>query len=163
MEREIKKEMKNKKGFSFVELLVVMGIITVLVMIGASSYFPSIQKVSLSSTVQSLISEIKQQQTKSMNGEANQGIYFSADQESYILFSGATYNVSNTTNFTVSLGDQVIVNSIDFSGRQIIFAPVSGEITGFNPANNKIVLRNTVSGELRTISFNKFGIVTNVQ
>ena len=151
------------KGFSFVELLVVMGIITILVMIGASSYFPSIQKVSLSSTVQSLISEIKQQQTKSMNGESSQGIYFPADQESYILFTGDTYNVSNTTNFSISLGNQVIINSIDFSGRQIIFAPASGEISGFNPANNKIILKNTVSEELRTINFNKFGIVTNVQ
>ena len=151
------------KGFSFAELLVVMGIITTLIMIGASSYFPSVQKVSLTSTVQSLISEIKQLQTKSMNGESNQGIYFHTDQKNYILFKGTTYNVSNTTNFSINLGDQIIINSIDFANREIVFSPGSGEISGFNPANNKIVLKNTVSEELRTISFNKFGIVTNVQ
>ena len=151
------------KGFSFAELLVVMGIITTLIMIGASSYFPSVQKVSLTSTVQSLISEIKQLQTKSMNGESNQGIYFHTDQKNYILFKGTTYNVSNTTNFSINLGDQIIINSIDFANREIVFSPGSGEIFGFNPANNKIVLKNTVSEELRTISFNKFGIVTNVQ
>lgn len=155
--------LKNNQGFSFVELLVVMGIITTLIMISSVNLFPLKQKVSLSTTIQSLISDIKQQQTKSMNGESNQGIYFHTDQKNYIIFKGTTYNSVNSTNFNISLGDQIIVNSIDFANRQIIFTPGSGEIVGFLPVNNKIILKNTVSGEIKTISFNKFGVITNVQ
>jgi Tfp pilus assembly protein FimT len=155
--------MKNLKAFSFVELLLVIGIITTLIMISTTNLFPLKQKVSISSTIQSLISDIKQQQVKSMNGESAQGIYFSADQKKYVLFQGTTYNISNTTNFSIDLGDQILVNSIDFSNRQIIFTPGSGEITGFLPANNKIILKNTVSGETKTIIFNKFGVITNVE
>jgi len=151
------------KSFSFVELLVIMAIITTLIMISSISLFPLQQKVSLSTTIQSLISDIKQQQVKSMNGESYQGIYFSEGQNNYVLFSGATYSAINTTNFTINLGDQITVNSIDFAGRQIIFLPGSGEIEGFITANDTIVLTNTVSGEVKTVSFNKFGIITNVQ
>ena len=70
------------KSFSFVELLVIMAIITTLIMISSISLFPLQQKVSLSTTIQSLISDIKQQQVKSMNGESYQGIYFHTDQRS---------------------------------------------------------------------------------
>lgn len=141
----------------------VMAIVATLSMIISVNLFPLKQKVSLSAAIQSLISDIKQQQVKSMNGESNQGIYFPADQNKYILFSGSTYNASNTTNFSVDLGDQIAVNSIDFSGRQIIFTSGSGEISGFISTDNEIILTNTVSGEVKTISFNKYGIITNVQ
>jgi Tfp pilus assembly protein FimT len=155
--------LKNNQGFSFVELLVIMGIITALIMISSVNLFPLKQKVSLSMTIQSLISDIKQQQAKSMNGESYQGVYFNTDQKNYILFKGSTYDTSNSTNFNIGLGDQIIVNSIDFANRQIIFTPGSGEIVGFLPSNNKIILKNTVSGEIRTVNFNKFAVITNVQ
>lgn len=155
--------LKNNQGFTFVELVIIMGIMTLLIMIASVNLFPIKQKVSLATTIQSLISDIKQQQLKTMNGEAAQGIYFDSNQKNYIIFKGTTYQSSNPTNFNVPLGDQIIVSSIDFSGRQIILAPASGEIVGFQPTANKITLQNTVSNEQRTIFFNKFGIITNVQ
>ncbi|MEK7633710.1 MAG: type II secretion system protein [Patescibacteria group bacterium] len=151
------------KGFTFIELVIIMGIMTLLMMIASVNLFPIKQKVSLSTTIQSLISDIKQQQIKSMSSGTNQGIYFDENNKNYTIFKGTTYLSSNPTNFNIPLGDQVVVSSIDFSGRQIILAPISGEIISFQPTANKIILRNTVSSEQRTIFFNKFGVITNVQ
>lgn len=150
------------KGFSFVEIVIIMGIMTLLIMIASFNFFPIKQKTSLSTTVQSLITDIKQQQLKAMSGESTQGIYFDPDQNNYIVFKGATYLESDPSNFNIPLGDQIITFSVDFSGRQILFAPVSGEISNFLPGN-KIVLQNTVSNEEKSIFFNKYGTVISVQ
>ena len=150
------------KGFTFVEVVIVMGIMTILMMIASVNFFPIQQKTSLSMTVQSLITDIKEQQLKAMSGESTLGIYFTPDQNNYVVFKGTTYEQSNTTNFNIPLGSQITVYSIDFSGRQILFAPVSGEIRNFL-SGNRIILQNTTSHEQRTIFFNKYGTVTNVQ
>lgn len=157
--------LSSSKGFTFVELVIVMGIMVLLMMITSVNLFPVSQKVSLSTTVQSLVTDIKQQQLKAMSGETNQGIYFDPDQKNYFVFKGNAYDPLNTTNFKIPLGNQIIVNSLDFTNRQMIFLPESGEISSFNPSFtlNKIILQNTVSGEQRTVSINKFGIITNVQ
>lgn len=156
---------KNNQGFTFVELVIVMGIMTLLMMIASVNLLPVKQKVSLSTTVQSLITDIKEQQLKTMSGEADQGIYFDPDQKNYFVFKGGAYDPLNTTNFKIPLGDQIIITSLDFTNRQMIFLPESGEISSFNPSFtlNKIILQNTFSGEQRTVSINKFGVITNVQ
>lgn len=153
---------KNNQGFTFVEIVIIMGIMTLLTMIASFNFFPIKQKVSLVTSVQALITDLKQQQLKAMDGETGQGVYFDPNQKNYIVFKGTTYQSSDLTNFTVPLGDQIIVASIDFSGRQVLFAPVSGEISNFLPGN-KIVLQNTVSNEQRTILFNKYGTVISIQ
>lgn len=153
---------RNNPGFTFVEIVIVMGIMTLLMMIASFNFFPIQQKTSLSLTIQSLITDIKEQQLKAMSGQSTQGIYFNPDQKNYIVFKGATYESSNTSNFNIPLGNQIIVSSIDFNGRQLLFAPVSGEISNF-ASGNKIVLQNTTSNEQRTVFFNKYGTVISVQ
>jgi prepilin-type N-terminal cleavage/methylation domain-containing protein len=153
---------KNKGGFTFVELVIVMGILVILMMIVSVNFFPIKQRTSLSTTVFEFITDLKQTQLKAMSGEASQGIYFSPDQKNYIIFKGATYDPSNTTNFNVPLGDQITVTSIDFSGRQLIFSPGGGEISNYLPGN-KITLLNSVSNEQKSIIFNKYGTITSVE
>ncbi|MEK7496618.1 MAG: hypothetical protein AAB657_01800, partial [Patescibacteria group bacterium] len=134
----------------------------ILMMIASVNFFPIKQKTSLSTAVQSLITDIKEQQLKAMSGETTQGVYFDGDKRKYTVFKGTTYEASNTTNFTVPLGDQIIASEINFSGSQLIFAPGSGEISNFLPGN-KIVLLNTVSNEQKTIFFNKYGTIINIE
>ena len=157
--------LKNNRGFTFVELIIIMGIMTLLMMITTVNLLPIKQKVSLSTTVQSLITDIKQQQLKAMSGETGQGIYFDPDQKNYYVFKGSVYDPLNPTNFKISLDEQIIIVSLDFTDRQMIFLPESGEIGSFNPsfALNKIIFQNIASGEQRTVSINKFGVVANVQ
>jgi prepilin-type N-terminal cleavage/methylation domain-containing protein len=150
------------KGFTFVEIVIVMGIMVVLLMIGSVNFLPIKHTTSLSTTSQVLISDIKERQLKAMSGESSQGIYFDVDQKKYIVFKGSSFDPSNTTNFSIQLGDQIIVSEIDFTGRQIIFSASSGEISNFF-ADNKIVLLNTVTNEQRSIYFNKYGTIIRLE
>lgn len=150
------------KGFTFAEVVIVMGIMVILMMIASVNFFPIKHRTSLSTSAQLLITDIKLQQLKSMSGESAQGIYFDQNNENYIVFEGITYQPSNSTNFSIPLGDQIIVSEIDFSGRQLLFATASGEISNY-ASGNKIVLLNTVSNEQKTIFFNKYGTVINLE
>lgn len=151
----------NNKGYTLAEILTIMGIMVALLMIASINFFPIKQKTSLSTSVQSLISDIKQQQIKSMNGDAARGMYFS--QSSYTIFQGTNYLPGNSTNFNILFGNQIVLASDSFSSNQIIFSTASGEITGAQPNGNQIILKNTVNSQQSTISINKFGVVTNVQ
>lgn len=152
---------KNRSGFTLVEIIIVMGIIVILLMIGSVNFLPLKQKVSLTTTVQSMITDLKQQQLKSMAGNSVQGVYF--DTNGYTIFQGSTYTAGNSTNFFVPYGDQIVLFSTNFSGSQIIFSAQSGEIAGFSPSANQIVLKNTFSNEQKIISFNKYGTIISVQ
>lgn len=154
--------MKNDFGFTFIEVVIVMGIMVVLLMIGSVNFLPIKQTASLSTTAQALVTDIKEQQLKAMNGESDQGVYFDIDQKKYTVFKGASYDPSNTTNFDIQLGDQIVVSDVDFTGRQMIFSAASGEINNFL-TGNKIVLLNTVSNEQRSIFFNKYGTIINLE
>lgn len=154
--------MKIAHGFTFIELMIAMGIFITLMMIGSFGFIPLKQKVSLTTTIHSLVTDLRQQQLKAMAGETGQGVYFDPDQKNYVLFEGTTYQSENLTNFRIPLGDQVIVSTIDFTGRQIIFESVSGEISNYIP-DDKIVLQNSASNEQKTIFFNKYGTIINVQ
>ncbi|MFA6081700.1 MAG: type II secretion system protein [Patescibacteria group bacterium] len=153
---------KSHTGFTLVEIVIVMGIMVVLMMIGSVNFFPIKQKVSLTTTVSNMITDFKQQQLKAMSGKLSTGIYFDPDNKSYVVFEGDTYNPANNSNFRINLGDQIETSIIDFSGRQIIFNPLSGEINNYINGN-KIALLNTFSKEQKLIYINKYGIITNVQ
>lgn len=154
--------MKNEFGFTFVEVVIVMGIMVVLLMIGSVNFLPIKQTASLSTTAQSLITDIKEQQLKAMGGESAQGIYFDIDQKKYVVFGGLTYDPANVSNFDIKFGDQIIVSEIDFSGRQLLFSAASGELNNFS-TGYKIVLQNTVTSEQRSIYFNKYGTIINLE
>lgn len=131
-----------------------------LIMIASVNLFPIKHKTSLSTSVQALITDIKQQEIKSMSGEMAQGVHF--ETTTYTLYKGLSYE-SGSSNFIVTLGDSIQFSSIPFTGRQINFATGSGEITGFQSSANTIGVQNTVTGEQRTLYFNKFGVFYNVQ
>lgn len=154
--------MKNEYGFTFVEVVIVMGIIVVLLMIGSVNFLPIKQAVSLSTSAQTLISDIKEQQLKAMSGASAQGVYFDNDQKKYTVFKGVTYDPSNSTNFDIQLGDQIIISEVDFTGRQLLFSTSSGELNNFS-AGDKLVLRNSITNEQRSIYFNKYGTIINLE
>lgn len=155
---------RNHRGFTFIELVIVMGIIVLLSMIATYNFYPIKQRVSLDTTIQVLISDLKEQQSKAMNGLSVQGIFFNNVENNYVIFQGDTYDPNNTTNFRIPLGDNISISSVDFNGEQIIFAPLTGEISSFNNSLplNKIILLNTTSNQQKELSINKFGVITNV-
>lgn len=153
----------KQKGFTFIEIVIVMGIISMLFGFIVVNMTSVQKKTSLNSLVGTLISDINSQQVKAMTGFAENpppgkyGIYFS--QGSYTLFKGDSYAQNNPDNFIVPLDSTVKFTYINLPNSSIIFSQGSGEVTSFDPFKNQITLSVT-GGENKTLSINIYGSVS---
>lgn len=155
--------MKNKisnLGFTMVELLVVMTIFVTLVGIASINLVGAKQRTSLNTSAEILIGDFRQQQMKAMIGDTEgrasadkYGVHFETD--SYTLFNGSVYNPADTENFNIELGDNISFSNLP---SDVIFERVNGQ-TG---SANTIVLRDNTTNTLKTIQYNVYGVVTDV-
>ena len=151
------------KGYTIVELLVVMGLFAIFFGFASLNLLSVRSRTSLATTTEVLVSDLRAQQVRAMNGDTsgesqdiNYGIYFSPN--SYVLFKG-TYSQADTSNFSVNLDEATITTT--FSASTIIFNKGSGEVVGFDPNANTIRLSSTSSNTSKIITVNRFGVVTS--
>ena len=154
-------------GFTFPELIIVVGILTTLFALSVSSLSSTQQTTYLDTNVSTFISDLKQQQINAMTGNTegtgiitDHGIYFGTT--SYTLFQGSSYSAGSATNYVVDLESNIEFGTITFPQSQIVFNKGGGEVDGFNPTFNTITLRNSITNEQQTIIINKYGVITNV-
>jgi prepilin-type N-terminal cleavage/methylation domain-containing protein len=155
-----------QKGFSLVELLISVTIFAMLIGIITLNLNTAQHKATISTSLETLLTDLNQQQIKAMVGDTegrtdadNYGIHF--DSTSYTLFHG-TYSGSETTNFSIILPTIQQITTT-FPSSQVIFQKGSGNVVGFDPNNeNTITLSDTVNGEQKVIELNRFGVVTAV-
>lgn len=159
----------RQNGLTVIELIIVMLFFSILFGTVTINMLGSTYRASMNSQITTLISDIKNQQLKAMAGETatggvneNYGIYFATDR--YILFRGSVYNVNNPSNFTVNLDPNLSfpTASATLPGSSVIFSVISGEISGFAPTKNSLVLSNVTSGVNKTLTFNKLGTIITV-
>lgn len=156
--------MKKNNGFVLVELIVVMGIVLLLSGFVIFSLINTKKNVSVDSSADAIISDIKSQQTKAMQGIGEQsgqayGVYI--DSEEYILFDGTSYSPSDPSNFTVALEPGIIITNITFPASSIIFSSKSGEINAFSNGNSSFTLEDVSATKSITVTLNKYGIVVS--
>ncbi len=154
-------------GVTYVEILVVTGIVAILFAFVYVSLLNVKPTASLQTTITSLASDLRQQQMKAMIGDTEgrattdtYGIYF--QPTSYVLFHGASYAPLDTSNFVVNLDDNLQFSSISLPSSSIIFAKGSGEVVGYSASQNTVTLRNTASGTTKTFQFNVYGSLVQV-
>ena len=154
------------KGFTLVELLVVVSISFVLIGLTTINVLHAKRQSSLTASVDTFIANLKQQQLKAMIGDTegrsdsdNYGIYFGTN--SYTLFHGL-YSSGDQTNFTIQLDDNIQFSSITFPGSQIIFSKNSGEVSGFTNGSNTITIKDITNNRQKTITINRYGVITQI-
>ena len=153
-------------GLTLVELLLVVGILGLLFSIAFISIF-NVRIISTNATTTSVItSDLKNQQIKAMVGDTegrgtpdNYGIKILSNQ--YVMFHGTNYNSADTANFSVPVENGYTL-STTFPNTTVLFASESGEIVNFQSNQNTITLTNTSSNKTKTIHFNKYGTITQV-
>lgn len=157
--------MRIQKGFTLIELIVIMAIFGLLLGLVGLNLSTSRQSAVRNSAVSVLVSELKSAQLKSMQfdtqGEVSNldyGVYFTTD--SYILFSGSTYNNSDPDNYIVNLDNGIEFSEINLPSDQIVFVRGSGEVLNFDSGQNYVVLSDTRDSTQYRIQFNKFGVIT---
>ncbi len=153
----------DKKGFTLVELLLVMGIIGLLLAVSSLLLLNLIPKASLTTQAEKLVAELRNQQLRAMTGQIgsagtvqSQGAYFTADR--YVLFSGTSYNVADPENFEIILDQPLQIESA-LPASQVVFLAGSGEIDTYDSDRDRITIRNPSSNESVAIEFNQYGII----
>jgi type II secretory pathway pseudopilin PulG len=145
--------MLAKKGFTVIELIIVMGMMVTLTGMITINLLTSQRLATLSATTMVLKSDLKQQQLKAMDGDnsngdpSNHGIHFESNK--YILFRNV-YNSSDTTNFVVNLESNI--NFITTG--DLIFAKGSGQSSGMSA----ITLQDSFNNQ-KTLTINDMGVV----
>ncbi len=154
--------LKFQKGFTAIEVILVIGMLFILLGLISVNLFKFQNKSQLSAIVGSFLADYKEQQVKAMSGDsestgivAKYGIHFEAS--SYTEFR----NAYGTSNFTVSLptGTQF---STTFPSSQVVLQAGSGEVENFTSGQNTITITDTADGASKTITINRYGVVTSV-
>lgn len=152
-----------QKGLTLIELMLVVGIISLLFGIGFVGLGSLKIVATKSSSFSVLSSDLKNQQIKAMVGDTegrgvadNYGIKIFSD--SYVLFHGNNYNESDTSNFSIPI-DQGYTLSTTFPGETIIFASDSGELVNFSQGQSTITITHNETGSSNTMELNSYGTI----
>ena len=147
-------------GFTFVEMTVVLSILITIIGLVAVNLIQARQNVSINTTVATLVSDLRAQQVKAMNGETQNtgsadsyGIHF--DQNDYVLFKGTSYSAGSSSNQIVQLDSTLQFTTANIN---MIFLKPSGQLSGSNSAT----LYDTTGKVQRQINVNSIGVITNV-
>lgn len=153
----------TQKGFTLVELLVVMGVFVTLFAVSTVALTGLIPKANVVTAHQTLLSDLKNQQLKAMVGDTNgsgdgsaYGVYLESDR--YTLFVGPAYNPDSADNIEVLLSPGMSIQENTFPSSSIIFLENSGEVSGHDELNSSFKLVNS-TGEEHLIDINKLGVV----
>ena len=93
--------MLPKKGFTLVELLIILAVITTLLGFVVVNLLGAQRRASIDTVVDTLVTDLKQQQFKSISGETSRGngLYgIHVGNNYYTLFQGTTFSSSDPSN-----------------------------------------------------------------
>lgn len=148
------------------EIIIVVAIASILLGFVGFNLVKAERNTTLSSTIQTLVSDTKSQQLKAMSGSTegrttsdSYGIYF--QPTNYTLFHGMTYIPNDPSNFVVN-ADNTIVFSTTLPNNLLIFSKISGEAAGWVQGQNTITITNTTDDSKKIITVNQYGVITGV-
>jgi len=161
------RRLKHQNGFTLIELMIVLGISATLFGLIIFDLVRFQNTNSQQTSSDSLVSDIRAQQFKAMfaltegrSDSSNYGIYFYSDR--YVLFHGSIFNPVEPSNFTVELPEDLAILSTSFPDNTIIFEKISGEMSGYTPGADSLVLRAIRVNRDFTITLNRYGVITGI-
>lgn len=159
-------QLSAKRGFTFVEIIVVIAIFLTLIGLTLTNPLNLMESTSINTTVDTLITDIKNQQIKAMVGDTEgrgvpdtYSVYIEPTQ--YVLFHGQNYSPGDPSNFSVVI-DSKYQLSTNFTDSKIIFTSGSGEIVGLATEPKLVTITETRTGQKKEIKINKYGVIIQV-
>ena len=143
-------------GFTYIELLIVVGLIGIILSFGMAMGMDSIGRSSVTQErdlfVSLLLSGARAQALANVGGVSH-GIHIDNDNHRYILFDGATYDSSASTNRVTLFTNE----SVGVTGAEnIVFEQLSGNVKDLDD-DETITLTIRGGGAEGIITINKVG------
>jgi Tfp pilus assembly protein FimT len=139
-----------KKSFSFIELLIILAIISVTIAGGMAINSGMLVRGYVKNTVNELVSTLRTAQNNSMNAKASSAWGVKITSSQIIMFKGGSY-VPPGTAFDQKYD---IPQSITVSQTEIVFNKLTG-----NPNQTATISVASNMGESHVISVNRVGTV----
>ena len=147
----------RKQAFTLLEILLVLALMGILFGLSALYFQVSQVRADLSGQVDIFVSYARLAQSDSASGKDNAARGFHLDTDSYVLFSGSTYNPADSSNTLLELPPTVEIQNIDLNGAgsDIIFSPPHGETVTYGtfdfvspPTGKTVTLILTANGTI---------------
>jgi len=138
-----------KKGITFLETLLVIGIMAILIAIIGPSSLDFYKSQQLDANTQEIIQTLRRAQLKAMSNESDSSFGVYSTNNSYILFKGSSY-ASRQAQYDEIFSLPATITVSD-APKQVVFSKFEG--TSLMAVN--IVLKS--DGETRTININNMG------
>lgn len=156
--------MKNfAKGFTLPELVISLGILTIIFGITIVTLIGSQRVTETSALVDTLLADIRDQQNKAMaqntagaSDNYDFGVYLNGG--SYVLFRGNVYNASDPLNFVVDLTEGLNIINVTLPNSSIVFESGSGELLGYTPGSDSFIVEDVTGSGNVGITLNRYGI-----
>lgn len=148
-----------RKGLTLIEVIVVMAIVALLAALTSFNLLSGRRQAEKRSVVEQVVSDMRSQQSRAMVGDslgASFGIHFA--NNTYTLFTGATFNAADASNFVVTL-DNNIEFTTTFLGNNIVFTPVSGEVTNYVLGSDTVTIIDATDTSYHILHINQYGVV----
>ncbi|MCX6704385.1 MAG: type II secretion system protein [Candidatus Woesebacteria bacterium] len=143
------------KGYTLIELLVSMGILAILFAITTINISPLPSNTLQTTNLDTLLSDIRSQQTQAMTNDASYGVHF--EPGSYTLFTGESYTQGLSANTVISLDSGIVFSNVTFPNSVIVFSPGTGDIVGYTAGADSFVIKSSVTNKSTTVRINKHG------
>lgn len=153
---------KFQRGFTLVELLVSIGILTILFALTTINLNRLPSSTSQSSSYDRLVTDLRGQQTKAMAGynASSFGIHF--ENTSYTVFNGMAYSGSDPTNYKIDLDPNLSFTGSNFpadsGGSHVVFSAGTGDVSGLTGSNTySVSISDSLTSEVKTVTINQYG------
>jgi type II secretory pathway pseudopilin PulG len=157
--------MSREKGLTLVETLIVVGLLSILFLLGTIAFSSLSRRNRLEVAAQKISSCLEEAKAKALAGYSqgqasslNFGVYFESD--SYTIFSGLVFDALDPLNQEFALTPGLAISEIGFASNSLIFEKITGQVRNFDPSQNYLVVSDQKTSQQEKITINKLGIVT---
>lgn len=151
-------QLKNCRGFSLAETLVVLAIASFVTIIVASVFSNTASREALNKQTAIVVSLLETARGSTLSGRnaSVYGVHF--ESAKVVLFVGTTYNASNSSNITETLNPHTQISEISLAGggSEIIFNRLTGETGQFGTVKISLTASST---QLKTITVFQTGLI----
>jgi prepilin-type N-terminal cleavage/methylation domain-containing protein len=142
---------KFTKGFTLVEILVTLAILTTILAIGALANINLFRQEQVLKEEMILVSTLHKARNRAMNNvnQTKHGVHIENGLDYYLIFKGDTYNSNDSTNEIIPREEKIISSGLT----DIVFEQLSG-----NANEGNITLTDT-GGKQKTIIISENGLI----